>query len=1704
MAERIATGEVRIDLNDAAVVAGLRAVDSEFDRTMNKIDRARATAQADLNLAKLDDAVANAKRKLRALEKERAVAVLRGDDHDLDEKITKARLKLKAIDGKRATVELRVKGDKAVADALDRQNKLLADQEKAAIRAAKANEARSKQATVGLDRETSRAIELQRQYARLTDKLETLNKKRPIGREARAKVELDAAGVIAKMEALKTELNWLGGHPPVEIKADIDRKGLNRILHGFGGFLATLGNKAAGLSDLSIRLGPFTTSLRGLGLALAFLGPTITDLIGATGSLIGVLGAGISGAAALGSAGLVGMLGNFLGLKFAMRNTGQELAQARTSISAYQNAILKYGREADKTKTKQQEMNNVLRQISPLAREAALGTERFFRGWDRSTKPTQNNLGVIARDGFAALNKLRPMWARRTNEMSGMLQKGLSASFKWLSTGPGRDLIGGIFKDFNAQIPTLLHGLGQFGEAFLRFAREGARNFDVLAHGFDNLGTRLNNFTKNDDFGSTVKRWVQYAKDVANFFGAATRVMVHFFGDGSKAGDNFTRSMTNTLNRWDDFLTSTQGKNRMGDFFQNSVDGARQLYRALKPIISLFALWATGLEPAVTAITKIATWVTEAVNGFGHLLGMGNALATFGATLGTVFAVSKIGGFVSMLARAATLMRELGAIGTLKGIFSGSFVGSLRAGGGIAAAGTEAAAAMRAAIVSGGGIAAAEIRTAMEVGGGIAAAEEGGAEVVGGAGAARLLGSAGAGAVGGEAVATGAAAATAEGGLAAFGITAGSVATGGLALLGAGLVAAVIAFGDTQDAGEKLNKKLKDLETQQGIYRTRLNDTTTSTNAHERAITHLNKAMEDARKRLKETKDGTVAHRQAEIDLYNATQKRNAQVRARTEQAKEHVAAAKAEIHSLDETRTATKDLNKEEIANQKTKLAKIEAMNREAGLQEHAGQGWAAEKAKLDALERERANALIDVNNKLAAAKIRAAAAGLNEARAQKNLPAVTGRAARNLGALAQKAPGMAQKIALKYESPRDVGQIAAQARRALAAGVGKGVVLKIVADSKNATQALKALNRIELKEKLQKLGITGHKGVLSALDAVDRKAIKEKLAKLRAEGVQVTAADIDRIIRKQIPDKHFSINTAAGAALLQLQLVAAGLSRIQSKTITVSVRRLGGLPHASGLKRGGEQHDALIGEGNAPEWHVNTRRGFAYKTPGPMFVRLGPEDAIIPTEPAHKGAGRNIMRDIARELGLKMYKKAKKPDPKKIFGSPQSGKAKAPAPPKTASSMSAPAAHRHLAKPADYRAAAVPLDAAQSNLDAAQKLVDDDNTNKDKYNGQIDSANQTLKYAKAGSTSEKRAKDKKAAALKALGKIKSHHADHVTARNEAKKRLADLKAANSEIDHYNQLIANDKTLMDNASTRFEKSQDPSEITKWTAAQTDRASAIASLKKVLARALKLARKVKGPGQKDYIDQLVGDLATLDSTQLDNNQPPPAATDHDLQWLLTKGGLWDAYQKNIADIAVAKTNNVADDPGTAKREDIESLADDKTATAALVKLFDDNKVLDWAKATGESSLITETANAITSAREDAQSIASQINDAAAATGPSQVDLFDTARASLYKDYGGNANPNVGGLGGDPSRTGGGVTTNPALLTTPSDAGAVAVGSSAAAGSLLGARASGVTGTAGAAAAPAQTNVTVNNKFSAPPPDPHTWSAGVGFELGAMV
>lgn len=1784
---QIAEGSIDISLNDGDAMAGLDRVEAEFKAKMAAIGRTEARAQIDAETRKFDEAIDRVKAKLAALKAERAEVVVGANKDELDKKIAAAELAITRLNGRKAEVKIEVQGaEKALAqeaaiakaesdrqkayqayasqrDAIIRKEQASADKAASQLARDTASKAKAYQADeraaykineiknrepLEEARRLARIESLRKQYSEQTSKVESVQRITPgifATKEIKEKINIDVADATAKLLMLREEIKALGGTVPVHMKVDDNL--LARTKATLGDFFGSLATKAANIGNVRINAGPISGTLRSLGAAAATLLPVITSLGGSLVSLVGVLGTGLAGAASVGGGVLAGLALNLGGVFAAVKPVISEFEAARAATTAFSTAVQKYGSDSKQAKKAQEAMNNTLKSVSPQARDAAVGIAVIGQRWRELTGQTAKlDIGTILANSVKTAAALMPGLARNTDATLGIIREHVDSVMAHLRQPAEVHMFDSLGKSANQFLGPALGGLERLGAAFLHVGSTAARIFAGSAgKGFEHWAEGINQATQpGAKLDAEIARIGDHAKDLLHFFSSLGSVIATVLNGSANAGDNFINSMSKGLNKWNEFLSSTRGKNDMAKFFSESVKGTEALWGIVAPLTKLMFSWAAGLTPFVNEILKIAQGLTNVFVGLGKFIGLNNPLATLGATLGVLFAVNKIEAFIGMLVKAVSLVKELGAIGTLKALATGGLGAASSMAGGAASAGATIASAMEAA----GSAVAAEIRAAMTEGGAVAGAEAGAGETAGGA-AAGIEGAAGAAAgsqgrgvvskvlygTRGKAVApvaegaaeAGEATGAAEGfsgALAGLGIdlapeTLGiSALVAGVGVLALHLLGGQKAAHQMADSISELGAGFKDnTENAQKVSGAwgHMSEMLTNTGTQ---LHQSNLSLKEAKTQLNSTRAGTEAHERAELQ-YNEALRSNMKLRTEwNKQSKETHEAANTAVEDIKSTMSETEKLKKQkevDIHNAKvTGDTEAEKNNQK----------------ELGKIESKRA----DEASKLNKALNLQAAVNATLARSYRGLPELSAAATQAVGSLARTQGGqaVAAKVAVKFTTTGSVQNIAAEAQKALGAGVKSNVVLKVVADASSAKDALSSLSKIQLAAKIQHISANDGPKVVAMLRSIDGVHLSTKEAKIISSGGPAAVAMLDHILGIKIPNKHTSLSATDGISALAAKAMGAirAIPTTWHATVSASVSGLGSVQSLQSAIFGVQSKavsitattykNEVVNKSFGPAPHAEG--GIAEKTYGGMYNKptllVGEEsrnEYVIATNPAYRDNNVQYLKEAANELGVNIDEAAKGAPKKKKAAPKTKGKASPQDPGFSA-----------LKVPAGYEAAGVPegpvnkvVSSIESSLKSEKSKLAALLTSLPKSQKELTDAKNaeaTAKKAKASKTKAKNVHTAVERREKAAAKVHQEHEgirafrsggeyEHKTfpsitelerEKDKAVKDKESIERANNEITHLNSVIATDQTRLGNAASRYNgsKGKDAGALTEWEGLLSSKRGTINQLLGILNSAKKTAAGVKPKNTEleKLIDELESTSAAAETnanevSEAEASGPggssagePAASTPEEgppsAEKFVENLGLKEELASLNEAYALAQTNNVPDNPNTPENEEIPSLLDD-VATSQSLEKFWENILTDAKAAKAPAETITDIANSVTAARSTYQGLNEKVNeDTASAATNAYNDMvnFSQARNELYENFGSNfapvwSKPSGVSVPGTPSLTGG--------------AGTNAVGQMPQGNTV---------------------NMNVTNHFQQPPPEPHAWSQGVAWELGAAI
>jgi colicin import membrane protein len=1244
----VAHGTVVIDVDDTGARAQLRALQAEVQRAMERLDgkeaelrldantkefyakvrkaqadlekweAAKAEATLDVDARKANAGIANAKRRLQEYEKTNVKVYNRINQLDRDRTTLVQRNQAKqasiveaAERRKSAAVEKESRAATAAANKAERERTQAAAKE---LRERDRAERSAQRASVQRERELSRervsaakaaeqarmapakfaselaqVARMRKQYADLGRELDKLN--RQSGRlRIRAQPAVHQRVELDQARALAEMASLKAKLMALGHEPPVDIE-VGIDAHKAG----AIGRMLDSIATTTVRIGPFTTTIVGLARAMALLGPIVVGLVGQFGALAAVASSALVGAFGVASAAATGFLAAAAGIFLVVKPIVGEFQDVKKATDALATATQKYGEHSEQVRKAQSRLSHVLGDVSPQVRRQVEELPKLSGRWRELTKAARPEVWRVIGSGIQTASDLMPLFARNTVDATKAVGRGLREWMAGLRSTEGRTVLGDIFGGFTRAIPNILHGLGQLGAAFGRFMAPFARLMPSLTGGFDRWATGISNASRNaSKMQAIAERTVAAMQSLGHVTAAAGRVIAAFVRAGTGPGTSMLESWAKGLNNLAASMNTVAGQRNLTQFFEQSISTANKFWGALKPLAQLFFEWTTILRPftdVALQVVRVMADITQAIAGLG-------AAKT---TMQVIFGGFLLAGFVRRVREGIVAVRGLAT--ALLGL-----------------------------------------RAAQAVAGGAGAG--GLASMLGGAGA-----GAGAGAATKQVGALRAAATKLIPAIAGMGAIAGGAATLGLAALAGAAVYGVYKLVTMKSSAEKLRDTLKQVTEES-------NNGEDATRAWGDATVQGAVAARDYEKTV-----NSVAGLKKKLNDLDSQGKRNTdEYRNATDRLRQALVQRGVNEDNARKLSAKALALGVQSIASNRARLTATQGLNRAqdnlALAERHANAqrltGIAREKALSDE-RRDLAKATRVAAEADAAAERnmnRHAAAQSSVARALKGMIPLTEQATQSIGRLARSRPAAAVKIATKFEDPKDAGRVAQQAQRALGSGVKIKTVMQIIADSRNADQAVARLKGVRIGNKTFDIVERGGSAAVRKIEQIIGKKISPKDARIIERGGDAALRKMAQLTGVKIPSKRFAVTAAASQALAQLNMVRAGLSSIQSKSITVSVTKIErsfssrapGAGHASG--RGPTTRaTALVGEGGRDEMLANRRTGVITRTNGPALRELSADDYVIPTEPKYAQRGRDLFAKFARDMGIPGFKIGKAP---------------------------------------------------------------------------------------------------------------------------------------------------------------------------------------------------------------------------------------------------------------------------------------------------------------------------------------------------------------------------------------------------------------------------------------------------------------------------
>lgn len=650
----------RTEIDPTGVSQGAAEAEREVRVSMARIDAMRAEAEIGANSRELDRKLVEARRELLDLEKSKAEPDFGADTEEFDRKYEETKLKVRELSQRKAEVSIQFKNARALSNDL---RNVTREQDRAAQAIA-----RSSDAAVDNDAKIAR---LRLRYAQLRGELQRLGKPGGFGFLS-GRNQLKARAVETELARVASQVRRLGSDVH---DTDVDLDDQDNTLHRW----------ASSLANVRLHLGFTSLTVKQFGLAVTLLGPIIVGLIGAASALVGVVGTGLAGALSVGIGAAGGFGLSMIGIIAIAKPLVKELTDARKASMSYADAVRKYGEGSSQAKDKLEQLNNTLGNVSPRTRQAFKDFGDLNSQWQKLTQGARRPFFDTIAEGLRTAHALLPMFARESTATFKVAAQGVQQWMQQLRSPGARSAIQDMMSGFRRSLPAIMAGLSNIGAMLGHIGQSASHFLPGLSRGFEEWTRNLEESVGSGaSLDSKMGRLIGHMRDLGHLAQSAGRLMVTFFNTGADSGDDMVRSLTRTLDRWNEFLKSTEGQKGLKSFFDDSARSTGHLMTALAQVGTVLFQLSRATAPISDALLKLLTVIGDVVEGLMSFGPTAAVLRTVGAVLASYFVASRIVAFAEAVKLAVLSMRGLAGAqaamtgaGALGGVFAPGALGGI-------------------------------------------------------------------------------------------------------------------------------------------------------------------------------------------------------------------------------------------------------------------------------------------------------------------------------------------------------------------------------------------------------------------------------------------------------------------------------------------------------------------------------------------------------------------------------------------------------------------------------------------------------------------------------------------------------------------------------------------------------------------------------------------------------------------------------------------------------------------------------------------------------------------------------------------------------------------------------------------------------------------------------------------------------------------
>ncbi|WP_280196256.1 transglycosylase SLT domain-containing protein [Nocardia farcinica] len=262
----------------------------------------------------------------------------------------------------------------------------------------------------------------------------------------------------------------------------------------------------------------------------------------------------------------------------AEQDAQQALADAHTRLAdaqaAYVEAQQAVTDAVNESSSAADEYEKALGKLAPAARDFVEKMIALKEPFGELRRSVQQKLFDQMGDSVSRLARnWLPTLDKGLGGIAEKLNVGIRNALRDLATEASRNKMAVIFDNVAKAIEPALNGVTNLVQGFLSLSQVGSEFMLGGASHFENLTQRFREWAESPEGQSKFREFLseslRTAKDILDVFREFGGVVNQIFRGSDDTGESWLQSMKETLARWNEFLGSPEGQQKIKDFFQD-------------------------------------------------------------------------------------------------------------------------------------------------------------------------------------------------------------------------------------------------------------------------------------------------------------------------------------------------------------------------------------------------------------------------------------------------------------------------------------------------------------------------------------------------------------------------------------------------------------------------------------------------------------------------------------------------------------------------------------------------------------------------------------------------------------------------------------------------------------------------------------------------------------------------------------------------------------------------------------------------------------------------------------------------------------------------------------------------------------------------------------------------------------------------------